>query len=113
MSDLEKLLKSKVKEINTQEKKLKKVDEWVDGYRGKIIGIGSGDEAYHLVFTKGNVSLRKGEYPSVELTYLGDAKSIGAILRGETTTKTEIRKGNIKTWHNLHEAVPFEEVLRI
>ena len=41
MANLEELLKLKVDEINSREKKLKKVNDWVEGYRGKIIQIKS------------------------------------------------------------------------
>lgn len=112
MPQLEALLRSKVEEINSREEKLAKVRAWIDGYRGKIIQLRTKDNAFHLVFTKDKVELRKGEYPSVDVTYIGEEDVLMRILRGETSGREEIRKGALKTWQNLHETFRFEDVLR-
>lgn len=110
MSELEALLKARVAEVNKRRTLLNKVREWVDGYTGKIIELRTKDKTYHLVFTKDRVSLREGEYPSVELTYHGEEEALMRLIKGESSTKEEVKKGRLKTWHNLHEAAKFQEV---
>ncbi len=112
MSELEALLKEKVAEINRRSNLMSKVTDWIDGYSGKIIELRTKAKTYHLVFTKAGVSLREGEYPSVELTYHGEEEALVRLIRGESSTREEVRKGKLKTWHNLHEALKFEEVFR-
>jgi hypothetical protein len=90
---------------------MERVKDWIDGYRGKVIQISAEGEFYHLVFTKEKVSLRKGQYPSVDVTYLGSRDAIVKILKGETTGRAESRAGNIKIWNSLHETFPFEAVI--
>ena len=111
MSQLETLLESKVAGINSRKDKMAQVGEWIDGYRGKIVGIKTDDKAYHVVFTKELVSFRVGDYPSADITYLGEEDALCRILSGETSTKEETRRGGVKIWQNMHEALPFEKAL--
>ncbi|MBI2846256.1 MAG: hypothetical protein HYX82_00080 [Chloroflexi bacterium] len=112
MSQLEDVLKATVKELNSRVEKLAKVRTWIDGYRGKIIGLRTPHKAYHIVFTMEKVDLREGEYPSVDVGYIGDEDVLVKILKGETSGREEIRKGSLKTWQNLHETFKFEDILR-
>jgi hypothetical protein len=89
-----------------------KVAEWVDGYRGKIVQLIAGEESFHLVFTRQGVSLRRGEYPSCEITYSGEEGIILQLLQGQTTTSAETKGGRLTIWGNMHESLPFEAVLR-
>ena len=112
MSELEALLKSKIEKINSRKDKLQEVGEWIgDGYRGKIIQLKFGDKAYHIVFTRDSVSLREGEYPSVEVTYYASEDVLLRIIKGETRAKTEIRAGNLVNLQSLHEAAEFEQIM--
>lgn len=112
MPALEQVLKQKAAEISGNPTKMAKVRDWIDGYRGKILNFKTKGTAYHLVFTKEGVACRAGEYPSVELTYIGEEDALSSLVRGETTTRDAAKAGKLKTWHNLHEAVRFEEVLK-
>ena len=111
MSQLEALLGSKVAEINSRKDKMEKVGEWINGYRGKIVSLKTGDKAYHIVFTKELASLRAGDYPSADITYLGEEDTLCRIISGETSAKQEARAGRVTIWQNLHEALLFESAL--
>lgn len=111
MSELERVLKSKVAEINSRKDKLEKVRGWIDGYRGKIVQLITKDEAYHIVFTKESASLRPGEYASVDVTYQGDEAALIKIVKGETTAKMQARAGTIRTRQNMSDSFGFEHVV--
>lgn len=112
MSELETLLKSKIDKINSRKDKLQEVREWIgDGYRGKVIQLKFGDKACHVVFTRESVSLREGEYPSVEVTYCASEDVLLKIIKGETRAKMEIRAGSLVNLQSLHEAAEFEQIM--
>ncbi len=111
MSQIEALLGSKIAEINSRKDKMEKVREWINGYRGKIVSLKTGDKAYHIVFTKELASFRAGDYPSADITYLGGEDTLCRIINGETSAKQEARAGRVTIWQNLHEALPFERAL--
>lgn len=111
MSDLELSLTSAVDKLNAQER-IKRIADWIDGYDGKVIQFKAPGEDYCLVLTKAGAFLRKGEYPSCDVTYIGTRETLLRILKGESSARAEIRAGNFKIWGNLHETFKFEAVLR-
>lgn len=112
MSELEKLLQSLVAHINSSSESLKKVQTWINGYRGKIVQLITKRESFHLVFTNEAVSLRKGEYPSGEITYYGEESVLLRILKGQASASSETKAGNLTLWGNMHESLPFEGLLK-
>lgn len=111
MSKLEDNLKEKVTQINEDRARKEKVSEWVDGLSGKIIGFKSPEESYHIVFTREGALLRKGDYPSCEVSYRGSVEDILKILRGEERAASIWKAGEFKVWGSLSEAVRFEAIL--
>ena len=112
MSELETLLKSKIDNINSQENKMQEVRQWLgSGYVGKVIQLKFGDKAYHIVFTREGVSLREGEYPSVEVTYWASEDVLLKIIKGETRAKMAVRAGTLINLQSLREAAEFEQVM--
>lgn len=111
MSELEASLRSAVEKLNAQER-ITRVANWIDGYDGKVIQFKAPEEDYCLVFTKSGTVLRKGEYPSCDVTYIGSKEALLRILRGESSARAEMRAGGFKIWGNLHETFKFEEMLR-
>lgn len=112
MSELEKVLQSLVARINGSGECLKRVESWVDGYRGKIVQLITEKGSFHLVFARGGVSLRRGEYPSSEITYCGDDNVLLKILRGQSSASVETKTGNLTLWGNMHESLPFESLVK-
>lgn len=111
MSDLEATFTSAIDKLNAQER-IKRIADWIDGYDGKVIQFKAPGEDYCLVFTKGRAVLRKGEYPSCDVTYIGTREAITRILSGESSARAEMRAGGFKIWGNLHETFKFEAALR-
>lgn len=112
MSQLEETLVSITRKINSSDQSLKRVRDWIDGYSGKVVQLTTEQKNYYLVFTKDGVSLRKGEYPSCELTYRGEENPLVKILKGQTSTYAEMKGENLTLWGSLHESVPFEGLIR-
>ena len=111
MADLERLLKEKVKQINSDKGRLGKIREWINGYYGKVIGFVTPNKAYHLVFTREEVSLREGDYPSCEVFYRGSEEVMQKLLNRQKSTGEVVKSGQLKAWGNLNEAVTFEKIL--
>lgn len=111
MSELEASLTAAVQKLSTPES-IKRIVDWIDGYDGKVIQFKSPSEDYCLVFTPSGAVLRKGEYPSCDVTYIGSEQSLLKILAGESSGRNELRAGGFKIWGNLHETFKFEAVLR-
>ena len=95
-----------------KKEKMDMVKSWIKDYRGKIINLKTPVKAFHIVFTVNDVSLRIGEYPSAEATYRGDEKVLIEILKGETKGPDEVRKGRLKLWGSLNEALAFERIAK-
>ena len=111
MADLERLLKEKVKQVNSDKERRDKVREWIDSYYGKVIGFVTPGKAYHLVFTGDGVSLREGDYPSCEVSYRGSEEILQRLLNRQTSTSEAVKSGQLKAWGNLNEATKFEAIL--
>ena len=112
MSELETLLKSKIDSINSRKDKMQEVRDWIgDGYVGKVVQLKIGDNAYHIVFTREGVSLREGEYPSVEVTYYASEDVMLQVIKGETRAKMAVRAGTMVTLQSLREAAEFEQIM--
>ena len=111
MSDLESYLVSAVEMINTEEGKKEKVRNWINGYRGKVIEFRTPEQDYHIVFTTEKASLRKGGYPSPEISYVGEDEVILRVLKGESRASSEQKEGNIKIRLNMHEHFALRKVL--
>lgn len=111
MGELQSYLREKVKQINGDNSRLKLVRDWINGFWGKIIEFKTGDESYHLVFTRDGAALRDGEYPSCEALYLGDEKAIMEVLRKESSAYSSVKGGKLKVWGSLNEAKQFESLL--
>ena len=97
--------------INQDSQKRKKIKEWIDGYRGKIIGLKTENEAYHLVFDQGRVTLRPGDYSSCEFCYLGPPEVLVKIIQGKESAMRCGMSGAIKGWGSVNEAQKFEKLL--
>ncbi|MBI2908282.1 MAG: hypothetical protein HYX92_11595 [Chloroflexi bacterium] len=111
MSDIEAALTSAVERLIAGDR-VKKIADWINGYDGKVIQFKSPEEDYCLVFTKAGAFLRRGEYPSCDVTYIGSREALLRILKGESSARAEMRAGDFKIWGNLHETYKFEAVLR-
>ncbi len=112
MTKLDKLLKDKVKTIAQDPKKMSLIKEWIrEGYKGKVIGLVTSEKGYHVVFKKGNVLLRSGDYPSCETRYSGSEQDLIALLEGGTNAYRGARAGRLVVWGNLNDATVFERLL--
>lgn len=111
MSKLKDELEKKVKQINEDEMRMKQVKEWIDGYLGKIISFTTPNESYHVVFTKEEVNLREGGYPSCEASYRGSAEALEKVLRKELSASAGVKEGQLKVWGGLNEAISFEKLM--
>ena len=111
MSELDKLLKEKVNDINKDTEKMDYVRKWIgNGYSGKVIVFATPGKSHHMVFTRDKVILRAGEYPSCEVRYIGSEEDIMAVFSGETSAYTGVRTGRLVVWGNLNEATIFERI---
>ena len=111
MGQLKDSLEQKVRQINKDKMRMKKVREWIDGFWGKIINFKTPSESYHLVFTKEKVELREGSYPSCEVSYRGSEEALVKVLSKELSVYTGVKGGQFKAWGSLNEATRFEELL--
>ncbi len=112
METFKNLLEKKVSSMNQDPDKQALIRQWIDAYRGKVIGfrINSG-ESYHVVFDGGKADLRQGYYPSCEFCYIGPEDVLCAILRKENTGMKAGMAGAIKGWGSVNEAIKFEMLL--
>ncbi len=108
---IKQLLEEKISAINQDPEKRKRITEWIDGYRGKIIVFKSEKEAYHLIFEKGKVTLRAGDYSSCEFSYRGSVEVLTRILQRKESASKAGMAGAIKGWGSLNEAQQFERLL--
>ena len=97
METIQTLLEKKVSSMNQDPGKQELIRDWIDGYRGKVIGFRTENgTAFHLVFDQGKAEMRKGNYPSCEFFYFGSEDVLCAILRGENSAMKAGRTGAVK-----------------
>jgi len=111
MESIKKILETVVTNINQDPQKRKKIKEWINGYRGKIIGLKTENEAYHLVFDHDIVTLRTGDYSSCEFCYIGPSEVLMKIIQGKESAMRCGMSGAIKGWGSVNEAQKFEKLL--
>ena len=111
MEDFRTLLEAKVRGINQDPEKRRKIEKWINGYRAKVISFRTEAESYHLVFKKDRVTLRPGNYSSCEFSYIGPHDVLVEILQGKRSAGPSGIAGTIKGWGSLNEAQQFERLL--
>ena len=112
METFKDLLEKKVSSMNQDPGKQALIRDWIDGYRGKVIGFRtSSGESYHVVFAGGKADMRQGIYPSCEFFYIGPEDVLCTILRKENSGMKAGRVGAIKGWGSVNEAIRFEALL--
>ncbi len=112
MATLDKLLKEKATAIAKDPQKMKTVGEWIrPAYKGKVIVLATPEKAYHVVFTRDSVTVRKGDYPSCETRYNGSEQDLVAVLTGETNAYLGAKSDRLVMWGNLNDATVFERLL--
>ncbi|MFB0562524.1 MAG: hypothetical protein ACETWM_15060 [Candidatus Lokiarchaeia archaeon] len=108
-------LKSKITElvekINTSQKTLEKIKEWINGYNGKTIAFKTPEETFYLVFSDG-VRLVDGEPSSFDMMLLSDEEILlDGIFNDPTNMRRYLKEGTITMWGNLHELPKFAEIV--
>ena len=63
------------------------------------------------MFTRDEVSLREGDYPSCEAAYWGSEEAVTAVFKGESSLYAGVRTAGLKVYGSLNEAVRFEGLL--
>jgi hypothetical protein len=111
MKGIRALLEAKVAGFNENPGKKREIEEWIDGYRFKVICFKTENEAFHLVFKKDGVILRTGDYSSCEFSYLGPDDALAQILEAKSSARSAGMSGRIKGWGSLNEAQQFERLL--
>ena len=112
MGNLKDLLEEKVAFMNADEGKQGLIQNWISGYRGKVIGFKTDEgQAFHVVFDGGRADLRPGNYPSCEFSYIGPEAVLCEILLKKTSAMKAGRDGSIKGWGSVNESLKFESLL--
>lgn len=112
--ELERILKQKVQQINSDERLLAGVKNWIDDCFGipKIVTLVTPDNAYHLILTKENgAELREGDYGAFTLSYHGTEENILKLLNGELHATSAWKEEKLRIWGGLNEAFHFEKLL--
>jgi len=112
MTKLQSLLIAKARQINQDEVLMNEIRSWLEGYEGKIIGIKTPEEVYHLVFTDSGVTVREGEYPSCEGYYRGHEEEIVKVLEGKDSAYIGYPAGRFHFWGSLSETQKFERIFK-
>lgn len=111
---LESILKQKIEQINSNQKLLAGIKNWIDDCFGipKIVTLVTPDKAYHLLLTKEKgIELRDGDYGAFTLSYHGTEANIIKLLNGELRAASAWKENKLRIWGGLNEAFHFERLL--
>jgi hypothetical protein len=99
-----KRLQSLVNFMNNHKNTPIQLASWIDKYDGKIIEFHADNESFHLVFTKKNIALEEGSYPSADVTLVTEPCLLSNILSGKVRiTSSLIAEDKIRVWGNFHD----------
>ena len=90
------------------------VRRWVGTDAGKIIGFKLRDDEeknFHIVFTRDGISLREGEYPACECTFVTSEEILKLLASKELGLRDAARSGKLTQWGNFHEGLTFANVV--
>ena len=115
MGELEKKLRAIADKVNTDKKAKDLLKKWVSTYNGKIIMFKvKGDKSYTISFTPSDAWVREGEYPSPDLIFEGEEKTLlGIISKEKLSFSKAMKTGELMVYGNLNEAFPFGEVVKV
>ncbi len=100
-----------VEKINTSQKTLDKIRDWINGYNGKTIAFKMPEGTFYLLFSDG-VMLVDGEPSSFDMMPLSDEEILlNGIFNDPTSMRQYLKEGTITMWGNLHELPKFAEIV--
>ncbi|MFW9794797.1 MAG: hypothetical protein ACFFEE_10870 [Candidatus Thorarchaeota archaeon] len=111
MSQLQEFFKFLMTQCNTKEDLQKQLEAWVGPYHGKILQVHTEEGNQYMVVTKNKIELFEGVYPSPDVIYKSNAKTLLGIFTGEVPFKDTMKDGSLIVIGNANESDPLANLI--
>jgi hypothetical protein len=88
------------------------VRKWVDPYQGKVLQLETDTETFHvLLFRKGTMELKEGEYPSPDVIYRATNETLMSLFTGQASFRDLMKRWELVIIGAGHESVPLSQLI--
>jgi putative sterol carrier protein len=111
MSQLQEFFKFLMTQCNSKPELQKQLADWVGPYHGKILQNHTEEGSSYMVVTKDKIEIFDGVYPSPDVIYKSDSKTLLGIFTGEVPFKDTMKDGRLQVIGNANESDPLANLI--